>query len=166
MATAAMIRERFGDRVADIVLACSDSLSDAASWRERKEAYLAHLAHVDPSVALVSASDKVHNARSIVTFGNKAFRCGQGLAVAATGCSGTMESCAKHWRWLTLRQRSWTSWVDFISICDSSRDRTPRASRESGAREQHCACRAAISQALSGQSGWGRRNVWHRWRHR
>lgn len=36
-------------------------------WRERKEAYVAHLAgQDDPDVLLVSACDKLHNARAIV----------------------------------------------------------------------------------------------------
>jgi (p)ppGpp synthase/HD superfamily hydrolase len=41
------IRHRFGDKVGDIVEACSDSLTedpaDKAPWRERKTAYLEHL---------------------------------------------------------------------------------------------------------------------------
>ena len=35
-------------------------------WRERKEAYVAHIAHASWSVRLVSAADKLHNARSIL----------------------------------------------------------------------------------------------------
>ncbi len=35
-------------------------------WRERKEAYLARLAHEPEPARLVSAADKLHNARSIV----------------------------------------------------------------------------------------------------
>ncbi|HVA38947.1 MAG TPA: HD domain-containing protein [Candidatus Dormibacteraeota bacterium] len=63
------IRELFGDRVAEIVEACSDSLAaDPAAkqpWRERKEAYVEHVrACTDPSVYLVSAADKLHNCRS------------------------------------------------------------------------------------------------------
>lgn len=62
------IRRQFGDRVADIVLACSDSTSEGekAGWRERKEAYLAHIATMDRGARLVSLSDKIHNARSIL----------------------------------------------------------------------------------------------------
>lgn len=67
------VRAEFGDLVADIVRACSDSLvedrSTKAPWRERKQAYLSHLA--DPAstidaALLVSAADKLHNARAIV----------------------------------------------------------------------------------------------------
>ncbi len=64
------IRKRFGDKAANIVVACSDSLEkdpkNKASWRLRKEAYLGHLETAPSSVLLVSAADKLHNARSIV----------------------------------------------------------------------------------------------------
>ena len=65
--TLAAIRRRFGPAVADIVLACSDTASDPKPpWRERKEAYLSHLQGASRSVLLVSAADKLHNARSTV----------------------------------------------------------------------------------------------------
>jgi len=35
-------------------------------WRKRKEDYIAHLPEASPSVRLVSASDKLHNARAIL----------------------------------------------------------------------------------------------------
>jgi len=57
------IRNRFGDRVADIVRSCSDRVVD---WRTRKVRYIDHLKTVDPETRLVSLSDKVHNARSIL----------------------------------------------------------------------------------------------------
>jgi (p)ppGpp synthase/HD superfamily hydrolase len=63
---------RFGEGVARIVEACSDSLADTgkgerkAHWRERKEAYLAHLRTVDEDILRVSLADKVHNARAIL----------------------------------------------------------------------------------------------------
>jgi (p)ppGpp synthase/HD superfamily hydrolase len=62
------IRERFGDRVADIVEHCSDTLeADKPPWQPRKEAYLASLATInDPSILLVSIADKLHNAKSIL----------------------------------------------------------------------------------------------------
>jgi (p)ppGpp synthase/HD superfamily hydrolase len=64
------IRKRFGDRAANIVVACSDSLErdpkNKADWRIRKEAYLGHLETAPPPVLLVSAADKLHNVRSIV----------------------------------------------------------------------------------------------------
>lgn len=69
--TAARIRAQFGDHVADTVLGCSDAVGVPGAakppWRERKEAYIRHLAAArDPDVLLVSACDKLHNARSIV----------------------------------------------------------------------------------------------------
>lgn len=61
------IERRFGRAVALIVDGCSDSDSyPKAPWRERKEAYIAHLAEAPPAVLLVSAADKLHNARAIL----------------------------------------------------------------------------------------------------
>ncbi len=61
------IRQRFGPRVADIVLSCTDTLeSPKPEWRERKEKYIAHLSKASASARLVSASDKLHNARSLL----------------------------------------------------------------------------------------------------
>lgn len=69
MATEAVIRERFGDFVADVVLETSDSTTaDAnrkAPWRERKEAYLAHLRTGSEAAALVSGCDKLDNITSL-----------------------------------------------------------------------------------------------------
>jgi (p)ppGpp synthase/HD superfamily hydrolase len=61
------IREMFGDGVADIVLGCSDATdpSNKGPWRERKTAYIAHLAEASPEVMLVSLCDKLHNARAL-----------------------------------------------------------------------------------------------------
>ena len=65
-------RNRFGDRVADIVHACSDSVVNTAAgeqkddWRTRKTRYIDHLKTVDRETRLVSLSDQVHNARSIL----------------------------------------------------------------------------------------------------
>jgi (p)ppGpp synthase/HD superfamily hydrolase len=66
-ATAREIRRRFGERVVEIVLGCTDSdTTPKPPWRERKERYIAHLDSGNPSIFLVSASDKLYNARSIV----------------------------------------------------------------------------------------------------
>jgi GTP pyrophosphokinase len=66
-ATREEIRRRYGDRVAEIVDGCTDTDSvPKPPWRARKEAYIAHLASASPSVRLVSAADKLHNARSIL----------------------------------------------------------------------------------------------------
>lgn len=69
--TEAVIRQEFGDHVANVVVACSDAVAaperPKAPWRERKTRYLEHLAaEGDPDVLLVSACDKLHNARSIL----------------------------------------------------------------------------------------------------
>ncbi len=65
--TLAAIRRRFGSVVADIVAGCSDTDQvPKPPWRPRKEAYLAHLQHASASIRLVSAADKLHNARSTV----------------------------------------------------------------------------------------------------
>ena len=66
--TLAAIRTRFGDRVAEIVDACSDSDTvPKPPWRARKEAYLARIAVEPASARLVSAADKLDNARAILT---------------------------------------------------------------------------------------------------
>jgi len=64
----AEIRARFGDGVADIVAGCTDTYEDPKPpWRARKEAYLDHLAGAPAPVRLVSAADKLHNARSVLS---------------------------------------------------------------------------------------------------
>ena len=68
---AARIRELFGDRVTEIVLECSDSVTARGEkkmpWRERKEIYLASLAEPDLYGArIVEACDKLANLRDIV----------------------------------------------------------------------------------------------------
>jgi (p)ppGpp synthase/HD superfamily hydrolase len=66
--TLAEIRKGFGDKVAEIVAACSDSIGEPKPpWRARKEAYVARLKTASRSARLVSAADKLHNARSILT---------------------------------------------------------------------------------------------------
>lgn len=61
------IRARFGDEVASIVAGCTDTDEiHKPSWRPRKERYIAHLRSAPHSVRLVSAADKLHNARSVL----------------------------------------------------------------------------------------------------
>ncbi len=66
------VRSIFGDDVAELVASLSDSVVDITAgeekppWRQRKETYLRHLASADDRVALVSACDKLHNARCIL----------------------------------------------------------------------------------------------------
>lgn len=66
-ATREKIRQMFGERVASIVDGCTDTdETPKPPWRARKEQYLAHLRTAPPEVRLVSASDKLHNARCIL----------------------------------------------------------------------------------------------------
>ncbi|MBE9003518.1 HD domain-containing protein [Fortiea sp. LEGE XX443] len=66
-ATRAEIRRRFGDTVTAIVDGCTDSdTTPKPPWRSRKEAYITHLSTASESVLLVSAADKLYNARSIL----------------------------------------------------------------------------------------------------
>jgi (p)ppGpp synthase/HD superfamily hydrolase len=71
------IRAQFGDAVADIVKDCTDGAAEGKAshtdaeakrrdWIERKLAYLAHLKTASDQTLLVSACDKLHNARAIV----------------------------------------------------------------------------------------------------
>lgn len=61
------IQGRFGPTVAEIVRDCTDADTiPKPPWKVRKQQYLAHLATVSPVVKLVSAADKLHNARSIL----------------------------------------------------------------------------------------------------
>jgi GTP pyrophosphokinase len=56
---------RFGDRVASIVGECTDTdETPKPPWRPRKEAYLAHLETASTDALLVTAADKLHNART------------------------------------------------------------------------------------------------------
>jgi (p)ppGpp synthase/HD superfamily hydrolase len=61
------IRRRFGDAVVSIVDGCTDAeVILKPPWKERKEQYIARLSHASPSILLVSAADKLHNARAIL----------------------------------------------------------------------------------------------------
>jgi (p)ppGpp synthase/HD superfamily hydrolase len=61
-ASAEELAARFGQRVADMVLACSDTtVLPKPPWRERKLAHLAHLRGQPPDVKLIITCDKLHN---------------------------------------------------------------------------------------------------------
>jgi len=66
------IREQFGEVVGHIVDACTDSYDDPKPpWRERKEAYVAHVRELvergdDEPALRVSLADKIYNTRSIL----------------------------------------------------------------------------------------------------
>ena len=65
--TLAEIEARFGPDVAALVASLTDTFEAVKpEWRQRKERYVAHLETADPGALLVSAADKLHNARSIV----------------------------------------------------------------------------------------------------
>ena len=58
------IQKKFGKRVARIVDGCTDAYTEPKSpWLERKRAYIARLAHETADIRLVSAADKLSNAR-------------------------------------------------------------------------------------------------------
>jgi GTP pyrophosphokinase len=66
------IEALFGPRVAEIVAGCSDTLvedrANKAPYRERKQGHIDHIKNShDKGLHLVTAADKLHNARAIVT---------------------------------------------------------------------------------------------------
>jgi (p)ppGpp synthase/HD superfamily hydrolase len=64
------IRAKFGDEVARIVDGCTDSYAaggEKRDWAERKRAYIARVATEAADVRLVSAADKLANAREILS---------------------------------------------------------------------------------------------------
>ncbi|HVB20925.1 MAG TPA: HD domain-containing protein [Ktedonobacteraceae bacterium] len=66
-ATREEIHRRFGNTVVEIVDGCTDAdVIPKPPWRARKEAYIAHIRSALPSVRLVSAADKLHNARTVL----------------------------------------------------------------------------------------------------
>ena len=68
-ATVETVRADFGDEVAGIVASCSDTDEvPKPPWRDRKEAYLAHLREpdVDDAVLCVALADKRHNSRCVL----------------------------------------------------------------------------------------------------
>ena len=64
------IRTNFGDEVARMVEGLSDTLAgnagDKEPWDERKKAYIERLRNEPADVRLISAADKLYNARSIL----------------------------------------------------------------------------------------------------
>jgi (p)ppGpp synthase/HD superfamily hydrolase len=71
------IRTQFGEEVLRLVQGCTDGTAEEkakavtaeqkqASWKARKDRYLESLASEDHATLLVSACDKLHNARAIV----------------------------------------------------------------------------------------------------
>jgi len=65
-ATLDEIRGRFGAAVAEIVVGCTDTAeTPKPPWRKRKESHIARLRDASPSIRLVVAADKLHNAHSL-----------------------------------------------------------------------------------------------------
>ncbi len=66
-----LIGDQFGPYVLELVQGCTDGIPDDTGkkidWLERKTPYLAHLEKASDEVLLVSCSDKLHNARAIVS---------------------------------------------------------------------------------------------------
>ncbi len=61
------IRAEFGDEVAAIVDACSDTVENPKpAWKLRKQRYIDGLAHKSDGAVLVSLADKLDNARAIL----------------------------------------------------------------------------------------------------
>jgi (p)ppGpp synthase/HD superfamily hydrolase len=64
------IKERFGSEVARMVAALSDTFAEdhdkKEGWEERKKNYLARLRHEPDDVLLISAADKLYNAKAIL----------------------------------------------------------------------------------------------------
>jgi len=65
--TLLVIRERYGDEVARLVDAVTDSDSlPKPPWLERKRQYVEHLRRADGRVRRIACADKLHNARSVL----------------------------------------------------------------------------------------------------
>lgn len=61
------IRDQFGDKVFELVMHCTQQLEDnGGNWKERKLAYLQHLADTPDLALMIVAGDKVHNLMSIL----------------------------------------------------------------------------------------------------
>ncbi len=59
------LREKFGEKVAEIVEGCSEP-DKSASWEERKQHTLEYLRAAPWEIRIVSCADKLHNARTIL----------------------------------------------------------------------------------------------------
>ena len=59
------LHAQFGSTIAAIVEGCTDTTATPQPpWRERKETYIQHLPRASAAIRLVSAADKLHNARA------------------------------------------------------------------------------------------------------
>lgn len=65
--TLTALRRQFGDRVADLVAACSDTFeTPKPAWRPRKERFIDVIRDASPDVKLIVAADKLHNVSATV----------------------------------------------------------------------------------------------------
>ena len=64
-ASADEIRERFGSRVAQLILDCSEQ-DKSLPWEERKARYIEHLRTASPDARAISACDKLFNMNSLI----------------------------------------------------------------------------------------------------
>jgi (p)ppGpp synthase/HD superfamily hydrolase len=64
-ATVDELAQLFGQRVADIVVGCTEPDHGSAPWEVRKQHTVAHLRGAPRDVQLVSAADKLHNLTSM-----------------------------------------------------------------------------------------------------
>ena len=69
--TASDLARRFGIRVADLVVLCTDTPPDydggtKAPWQERKDAYVERLREETYPLCRIALADKLHNTRAIV----------------------------------------------------------------------------------------------------
>lgn len=65
--TLALIKEKFGEKIAQIVEDCSDTFEiPKPPWKDRKEAHIARIKKVPPPSIRVILADKLHNARALL----------------------------------------------------------------------------------------------------
>lgn len=68
LATLERIRAAFGDRVASLVMECSDNEGEPKRpWLERKQDFIALIPQLSPDARLIAIADKLHNARTLLT---------------------------------------------------------------------------------------------------
>jgi (p)ppGpp synthase/HD superfamily hydrolase len=61
------IRQKFGEKVVNIVDGCTDSeIIPKPPWKERKQRHIEKMRYASPEIWRVSLADKLHNARSIL----------------------------------------------------------------------------------------------------
>jgi (p)ppGpp synthase/HD superfamily hydrolase len=66
--TLELIRQKFGDKVAEYVSGCTDSdTTPKPPWEERKEKFIQSTRTASPRQKLIVAADKLHNAKSIIS---------------------------------------------------------------------------------------------------